>query len=394
MRRFARDYQDFFRQPGVLGLMAVGLLTRMPVGMIGLAMLLHLRETLGSFTVAGSLSGIYFVALAVGAPIQGRIMDRSGPRGVVWVTALVHPLALIATLGLADSRAPYWAIASAAIAAGVFATPKLVLIRTLWRHRFPDEENRRRAFALDAVLVEINFTLGPAIVAGVVAAAGARTGFATAIGVSIASILLFLASPVMRHFPKGTAEERHLLGPLREPRLIAVFAATLGFTAAVGLIDVGYPGYAASLGLTAFGGVLLALNAFGSAVGGAIFGGLRFRASVERQFVLVVGCMALPLAAHQFLDGLLAFGAAAFVTGLTIAPAIACQSVLVSRLAPAKYATEAFTWSSTSIVAGLGAGMALGGWLTESVGAKTPFLAGAALAAVVSVALLVGMRRA
>lgn len=393
MRRFARDYQDFFRQPGVAGLMAVGLLTRMPVGMIGLAMLLHLRETLGSFAVAGSLSGIYFVALAVGGPIQGRIMDRSGPRGVVFLTALVHPLGLIATLLLADRAAPIPAIAAAAVVAGLFATPKMVLIRTLWRHRFHDEENRRRAFSLDAVLVELNFTLGPAIVAGVVAAVGPRAAFTSAIGVSIASILLFLASPVMRHFPKGTQEERHLLGPLRERRMVAVFAATLGFTAAVGLIDVGYPAYATSLGLTAFGGILLALNAFGSAVGGAIFGGLHFRVSVERQFVLVVGCMALPLAAHQFLDGLLAFGIAAFVTGLTIAPAIACQSVLVSRMAPAKYATEAFTWSSTSIVAGLGAGMAMGGWLTEAASPKTPFLAAAALTAAVSAALLLGRRR-
>lgn len=394
MRRFARDYQDFFRQPGVPWLMIVGLLTRMPVGMVGLALLLHLREALGSFAIAGSLAGIYFVALAVGGPIQGRIMDRSGPRRVVALTSIVHPLGLIATLLLADRAAPLPAIASAAVVAGLFAVPKMVLIRTLWRHRFVDEEDRRRAFSLDAVLVELNFTLGPAIVAGIVAAAGARAAFATAIGVSIASVLLFLASGVMRHFPGGSTEERHLLGPLRQGRLVAVLAATMGFTAAVGLVDVGYPGYATSLGLTAFGGILLALNAFGSAIGGAIFGGMRFRVSVERQFVLVVGCMALPLAAHQLIDGLTAFGVAAFITGLTIAPAIACQSVLISRLTPSQYITEAFTWSSTSIVAGLGAGMAMGGWLIEASGAKAPFLAGAALTAAVSAALLVGLRRA
>lgn len=394
MRRFAADYQEFFRQPGVPGLMAVALLTRMPVGMIGLALLLHLRESLGSFAIAGGVAGVYFVALAIGGPIQGRIMDRSGPRQVVWVTSAVHPIALVALLLLADARAPLAAIAIAAIVAGTFATPKMVLIRTLWRHRFADEENRRRAFSLDAVLVELNFTLGPAIVAAVVAASGARTAFATAIGVSIASIALFLASPVLRHFPRATPEKRHLLGPLRERQLLAVFAATLGFTIAVGLVDVGYPAYAASVGATAFGGVLLSLNAFGSAVGGALFGGLRSRVSVERQFVLVIGAMALPLAAHGFLDHLTAFCVAAFVTGLTIAPAIACQSVLVSRLAPAHYATEAFTWSSTAIVAGLGAGMALGGWLSESAGAKSPFLVGALLTAATSLAFLARLRRA
>ena len=91
--------------------------------------------------------------------------------------------------------------------------------------------------------------------------------------------------------------------------------------------------------------------------------------------------MSVPLALHAFVDGPLAFGIAAFIAGAAIAPSIACQSVLVSRLAPARYATEAFTWSSTFIVSGLGAGMAVGGWLSETHGPKAPFVAGAVLVA-------------
>jgi F0F1-type ATP synthase assembly protein I len=71
----------------------------------------------------------------------------------------------------------------------------------------------------------------------------------------------------------------------------------------------------------------------------------------------------------------------AFFAGATIAPSIAAQSLLVARMAPAKYATEAFTWSSTFIVSGIGVGMAVGGWLTEQYTAKTPFLIAALLLA-------------
>ena len=46
------------------------------------------------------------------------------------------------------------------------------------------------------------------------------------------------------------------------------------------------------------------------------------------------------------------FAIVAFFAGTLIAPSIASQSVLVSRLAPSHYATEAFTWSTTFIVAG------------------------------------------
>jgi predicted MFS family arabinose efflux permease len=91
--------------------------------------------------------------------------------------------------------------------------------------------------------------------------------------------------------------------------------------------------------------------------------------------------MAIPLFLHVFVvDHTVLFGCVAFLAGMLIAPAIAAQSVLVSRLAPAKYATEAFTWSSTFIVSGLGAGVALGGVLIEAAGIRSAFVAAGAIA--------------
>ncbi len=182
----------------------------------------------------------------------------------------------------------------------------------------------------------------------------------------------------MRYFRPEQHGERHWLGPLTEPRLLLVFVTTFGLTMGFGLLEVGYPGYATALAAPAFGGVLLSLNSFGSALSGAIFGGLALRAPIERQYTIATGLMAVPLLLHYFVDAQAAFAFVAFLAGAAIAPSIACQSVLVSRLAPSRYATEAFTWSSTFIVSGLGAGMAVGGWLIETKGAKSPFLAGAA----------------
>ena len=98
MRRFAREYRDFFRLPDVAALMAVALAARMPIGMVGLSMLMFLRESLGSYALAGAASGVYFVAMAVGAPVQGRLIDRRGPKDVLVATGIVSPLALLAVL--------------------------------------------------------------------------------------------------------------------------------------------------------------------------------------------------------------------------------------------------------------------------------------------------------
>jgi len=54
--------------------------------------------------------------------------------------------------------------------------------------------------------------------------------------------------------------------------------------------------------------------------------------------------------------------------------------LLVSAYAPSRYATEAFTWSATFIVSGVGAGMAIGGQLVEDHGAAAAFAVAAASA--------------
>jgi predicted MFS family arabinose efflux permease len=48
--------------------------------------------------------------------------------------------------------------------------------------------------------------------------------------------------------------------------------------------------------------------------------------------------------------------------------------MLVTSIAPPRYATEAFTWTATCIVSGVGAGQALGGRLLEGPGYPAVFI--------------------
>jgi MFS family permease len=376
MDRFFRKYVEFIRQPDVARLLLVALLTRMPVGMVGFAMLMFLRDNLGNFALAGAAVGINFVSMAAIAPILGRIIDRRGPRTPLIVTGIVQPIALLAILASAKLQLPFAFVAVSAALAGMFATPITTLTRTTWRHRFDSDDDRRTAFALDSVMIEINFTLGPAIIATILATAGTTAAFATAIVAVVAALLIFFGSPALRYFKKSEPGERHMLGPLTEPRLLVVFFATFGVTLCFGFLEVGYPAYATALAMPAMAGVLLAVNSLGSAIGGAIFGGLHLKAPMERQWACVIALMAIPVGLHALVSAPLAFGIVAFFAGALIAPSIASQSVLVSSMAPSKYATEAFTWSSTFIVSGLGAGMALGGFLVEHASLTAMFATG------------------
>jgi len=379
VKRIAGKYLEFLRQPDVARLLAVAFFSRMPIGMVGFAMVMFLREHLGTFTLAGAAVGINFVAMACAAPIQGRLIDRHGPDLLLRVTGVVSPLALLGVLAAALLHAPFWVVASFTVIAGIFAAPITTLTRTLWRHRFEREEDRRTAFALDAVTIEFNFALGPAIVAGILAIFGATAAFAFAIAVVAAAVIVFMSSGILRLFKRVAATERHLLGPLTDARLCLVFVAMFGITTSFGVLEVGYPAFATTIAMPALAGVLLAVNSLGSATGGALYGGMHFKWPLERQFAACMLLMSVPFYLHaEFLQPL-AFGVLAFFAGALIAPTLTAHAVLVSRYAPPKYATEAFTWSSTFIVSGLGFGMAMGGAIAETAGLATMFASAAGL---------------
>jgi MFS family permease len=130
-------------------------------------------------------------------------------------------------------------------------------------------------------------------------------------------------------------------------------------------------------------GVLLAVWAAGSIVGGLVYGGLSLRASHRSQLPVLVTALAVGTALPLLATGTAALGVALFVFGLTIAPFSACNSVLLGRAAPAGTVTEAFAWSTSMIFGGAALASGVSGVLVERSGSTAALLvtAGAGLLA-------------
>jgi MFS family permease len=373
-------YAAFFRLPDVARLFAMAVLARMPLGTVTLGMLLHVRALTGSFAVAGACVGAYLGASAVTAPIVGRWIDRRGARAALIVTGIACPAALLFLWGAGPLGLSPAMLSVVAAVAGAFTPPITVLTRTMWRYRFDDERARKTAFALDAVLVEFSFTAGPALIALLLAVGSPAAAFGAAWMFAALAVPIFMASPALRYLRHDPHAERHLLGPLTQPRLVAVYATTFLLTCCFGLLEISYPGFAAQVGSPPLAGVLLAVNSAGSALGGLIFGGLHVALAQERQLRRVLAIIVLPLATHAIITSAGWLTLAAFVAGLFIAPALTLVTLLVSSYAPARYATEAFTWAATCIVSGIGAGNALGGVLLERFNPAVVFATSASTA--------------
>ena len=377
MTALTERYAVILRLPDVTRILALTFLARMPIGTLTLSMLLHVRALSGSFAIAGSTVGAYLTASALAAPLVGRWVDRRGVRAPLITTGVLYPASVGVVLFAATLGLSVVGLHIAAVCAGAFAPPVAGLTRTILRQRFPDEDQRRTAFALDSVLVEMVFTVGPLLVAAMITTGSPHAALAMSWVFTLVSVPLFVASRALRYLAPQPPAVRGLLGPIADPRLLQVFVLTVVIAMGFGCIEVGYPGFGAAMGTVAMGGVLLASNSIGSALGGFAYGGLHTTVSPQRILPRVLGIMVVPLALHALTLNPLLLGVLAFCAGALIAPALTSVMLIISAHAPERYATEAFTWSSTCILGGLGLGTMIAGRVVQTSGPQAVLLLGA-----------------
>jgi MFS family permease len=325
MRAILDRYAAYWRAPGAPRFISLSLFTRLPLGTVALATLLHVRELTGSIAFAGGMVGVQMVAAAVTSPLLGRWIDRRGPGPALAVTGLLSPLAMVVVLFAGELELSRVALLAAAALIGAVLPPITVLTRALLRHRFADEALRRLAFAVDSVLLELGYTIGPALIAVAVALASPRAAYAVALACTAASVPLLALSGGLAWWRREPPGERHFLGPLTEPRLLALYAATFALTMSFGALEVG---------CAAWGPALVAINSVGSATGGLLYGGLQFRLPLERQLPRIVAVLALPVALHALVGAPWPLVPLAFAAGFLIAPAMTVVTLLVARVAP------------------------------------------------------------
>ena len=381
-------YRALFHVPYVTRLVLSGQLARLPMGMIGLALLLLVRENDGSYAAAGVVSGVYFVATAVGAPIAGRLVDRRGQTRILLPRALIFPALLLAVCACALLDAPLMTIAVFAAAAGALMPPVGASLRSLWPRMFADAELRAAAYALEASLQEITFIAGPLLVALLTAAASPVLALAVAALIGgVGTTLIALAPPVRAWRP----DERHagsILGALESRGVMTIISLSVCLGVGFGATEVGFPAFAEGHGGAELGSIPLALFAAGSLVGG-LLAGAHVTASAVRLLrlsavFLVVGS-ALPLLAWS----LPSMSVLAFLAGIPIAPVVMSAYGLIDAVAKRGTAAEAFAWITTAVFVGFSVGMALGGTLIDAFGVRASF--GFAVAAMSAGAVLIAV---
>lgn len=373
-------YSALLSQPDLRAAILASVIGRLPIGIAGLAILLLAQDTTGSFGQGGLVAAFYVAGLAAVAPFFGRFIDRYGPRASLLACSAAFPASLAALVAALSTDMPSWIAPALAGAAGACFPPITVCMRTFFRRRLKhDEAMLATAYSMESVLIELIFILGPALVAVFTALASPAAAVLFAAFCGCAGTLLFQRSRALvdwRIEPRGAPS---LFGPLAQSGFVPLLAVIVCYACAFGLVEIGTTAYATEVGRPALAGVLLGVMSIGSAVGGLIYGSRTWRLPLTRQFPLMLMTMGLGIAPLAAVSGALAFGTWCLVAGIAMAPALIMQSMLVAKSARSDQATEAFTWSSTGLLAGVGIGLSLGGAMLESTRAASVFAAAAAL---------------
>jgi MFS family permease len=392
MISFAR-YATLLALPELKAALVASSIGRLPIGITGLSLLLLVKSASGSFTSAGSATACYVAGLAALAPVTGRLIDRRGPRPVLLVCGILNPLSLAALVALIEGGTPSWAWLPLAAIAGATFPPITVCMRTLFRQRLGDDPLLATAYSLESVLIETIFIVGPMLVALFVAIASASIAVLFAAACGAAGTQLFLRSPALRKWHLEPPRSSRLLGPLASPRFLSLLAVVLCYSLAFGLVEIGVTGHAAEVGSPALAGVLLGLMSVGSAIGGLAYGSRSWHAPLARQFSITLALMGAGILPLASLVGIWEFAVFAVLAGVVMAPALAMQSMLVATTAPPDASAEAFTWSATGLLTGIGLGFAAGGTILQAAGSATVFVAASVACLVGAGAAYLGLRR-
>lgn len=362
-------YLSVLKAPDAPRVFSAALVGRLSTAMGPLTLVLFVQSSTGSFAVAGAAAAATGLASGLSAPLRGRLVDRYGQRRALPPLALLYAAAFLGVLGVArHGTAGETAAVVLAGAAGAVIPPLSASMRVLWISLVGNGPRLQTAYALDSVLEDLVFTIGPLLAAAVVAGFGAAAGLVAVAGVSLVGTVAFTASPVSRDWTGSPLRPTSWAGAMAGGGIRLLVAALTGFGACIGILDITLIAAAREAGSAPLGGVLLACLSAGSVVGGLWYGSRAWRRPTAQRFIRILALLVLACAPLPFMRSLVGLGIAVAAVGLLLAPLESSAYVLVAQLAPAGTITEATTWVTTARNVTGAAGTAMAGVLVEGVG--------------------------
>jgi predicted MFS family arabinose efflux permease len=410
-------YRELLAVAPIRRLLVVGMIARIPHSAAGVLLTLHIVLTLGQgYAAAGAAAAVMTVGIALGAPWRGRRVDTVGLR-----RALIPSVVSETVIWSIVPHVSYQWLLPLVFVGGLLTLPIFSVVRQSLGV-LADGDQRRTAFALDAISTEMVFMIGPAAGA-LVATSGQSVLGLTIVGVSTSLAGLFLmwfnpptrsatgtgasgaeeqgaaAMAVAASAPARVQEAAAELGPATaarrrsglgrlDPRnaglrgraaasfawftasVAAVFAVAAGAGMVLSGTDVGIVAALETNGREAEIGLVFVFWCAASVLGGLVYGALHRPVS---PVLLLLGMAALTIP-MGFATDTLTLSLLSLLPGFLCAPVLSAASEKVADLVDEARRGEAMGWYGSALTAGVALGAPLAGLFIDGVGAWGGFV--------------------
>lgn len=381
-------YRRVLAEPGALFFSASGFAARLHMSMVSLGIVLLVSEATGSYGLAGSVAAAYVVANAGLAIVHGQLVDRLGQSRVLPVVITVFAVALTLTTWSVQADWPRATTYFLAALSGA-ATPQIgACIRARWSHVLGDPGRVQTAYALESVVDEAVFILGPIVVTLIATAWHPVAGLATAILSAFAGTWALAAqrSTEPPAHPRA-GRETDGSGPMPWRLVAALTAVCFALGIVFGGAEVATVAFADEHDARRLAGPLLALWALGSLLAGVLTGLIQWRRPPATRVCWGVLALGLTLVPLTVISSMPVLGLALLVGGFAIAPTMISAMALIEQSVPRGRLTEGMAVLHTGLAAGIAPGAAITGIVVDASGASASYavpaaagLAGALLA--------------
>ncbi|MGX2995248.1 MFS transporter [Streptomyces sp. JNUCC 64] len=394
-------YGQLLRTPGAWTFLLPGFAARLPFAMLIISIVLLVQDTTDSYGIAGAVSAVTGVSMALFAPVSGKYADRFGQRAVLVPVVLLHTASAVTLTTLALTDAPVWTLFAAAVPTGASVPQVGPMVRARWGVKLHGSPLMTTAAAFESVTDELTFVLGPLFATTLCTSVHPAAGLFTEAGLTLVGGLLFAAQKATQPVPSrhagatdittndGPARVEHV-SALRVPGVRVLAIAFVGIGTVFGGLQVSLAAYTESIGEPGLTGVLYGVFAGGNMLAGIVCGAVAWKSAPHHRLVLGYVALAVTTSGLWAAQSPVLLAGLGLLIGMSIAPGLVTGYTLVEQLVPATARTEAFTLLTAAVALGQAAAVTLAGQLEDRAWDGAGFLvplAGTTLALLVVVAL-------
>ena len=409
-------YAELLRMPHTARFSIGSVIACMPFPMVGMTITISVQHYYGNYSLAGVLTAIQAIALAVSSPLLGKLVDKFGQRQVSIPTILVWIVAAIALTTSITNRAPVWVL--------YCLTPFLAAIppwgamsRARWTTMLKgDRERTDRALSLSGVFDECMWIIGNPLASTLAVISGLLAFSFTGVCVVIGALMFLTELTTEPKSQTQLAREAEARGDDEQavqaavdraiadsragkkesiwgPGLIAVCVTWFSLGAFQSASNISIIAFATEANMKQYTGFVFACFSFSSLCGALVYGAKNWTIPLWKRFYFCLIVVNLGVGTFMFAKHLWVIMIIYLLIGVCQAPTWINGNQLMLHLVPPTRFTEGVAWMGAMNSIGSSAGSAIAGVFIDHMGSHGGFLMATVLAITSLAIAFVGFRQ-